>query len=198
MGAPVTVTRDEFTAAELRLASAKCTDGAQVRRMLALALVLAGRSRGEAAALNGMDRQTLSDWVHRYNQEGIDGLKSRKSPGRAPFLTQARKAEPRAMAIRGPDPDIHKVVRWRCVDLRAEVARLWSVEAHEDTIGAWLGELGLTWLQPRPVRPKKDTAAAETFKKTSPAWRAPSSPAPRQTRRWKPGSRCYEAGHRPG
>ena len=37
MGAPVMIIRDEFTAAELRLASARCTDGAQVRRMLALA-----------------------------------------------------------------------------------------------------------------------------------------------------------------
>ncbi len=67
MGTAVKVTRDDLTAAELRAASAKCTDGAQVRRILALALVLEGRPRTEAANLNGMDRQTLSDWVHRYN-----------------------------------------------------------------------------------------------------------------------------------
>ncbi len=165
MGAPVTITRDEFTAAELRVASSRCTDGAQVRRILALALVLEGRPRREAAALNGMDRQTLSDWVHRYNAEGIDGLKSRKSPGRQPLLSEAQRAELRALVIRGPDPDIHKVVRWRCADLRAEVARQWSIEVHENTIGAWLGELGLTRLQPRPVHPQKDASAAETFKK---------------------------------
>jgi transposase len=181
MGAPVTITRDEFTAAELRAASAKCTDGAQVRRLLAL--VLEGRPRCEAAALNGMDRQTLSDWVHRYNTAGIDGLKSRKSPGREPLLSKAQKAELRALVIRGPDPAIHQVARWRCVDLRAEVARLWSVEVHENTIGAWLGELGLTRLQPRPVHPKKDPEAETAFKKTSPVWCAPSSPAPRQIRR---------------
>ncbi len=165
MGAPVTITRDEFTAAGLRAASARCADGAQVRRILALALVLEGRPRREAALPNGMDRQTLSDWVHRYNDEGIDGLKSRKSPGREPLLTEAQKAELRTLVIRGPDPDIHKVVRWRCVDLQAEVARLWSIEVHENTIGTWLGELGLTRLQPRPVHPKKDPAAEETFKK---------------------------------
>ena len=182
MGAPVTITRNEFTAAELRAASARCSDGAQVRRILALALVLEGRPRSEAAALNGMDRQTLSDWVHRYNDDGFDGLKSRKSPGREPFLSKAQKAELRAMVIRGPDPAIHKVMRWRCVDLRAEVARLWSIEVHENTIGVWLGELGLTRLQPRPVHPKKDATAEETFKKTSRAWCAPNSPAPRQIR----------------
>lgn len=183
MGAPVAITRDDFTAAELRGASSKCTDGAQVRRILALALVLEGRPRREAAVLNGMDRQTLSDWVHRYNAEGIIGLKSRKSPGREPFLTDAQKAELRALVIRGPDPAIHKVVRWRCADLRAEVARLWSVEVHENTISAWLGELGLTRLQPRPVHPKKDPDAETTFKKTLPIWCAPSSSAARQIRR---------------
>ena len=57
-----------------------------------------------------------------------------------------------------------------CVDLRAEVARRFSVEVHENTIGRWLGELGLTRLQPRPVHPKKDPEAEEAFKKTSPTW----------------------------
>jgi len=41
-------------------------------RILAVALVLEGRPRTEAAALNGMDRQTLRDWVHRYNADGIE------------------------------------------------------------------------------------------------------------------------------
>ena len=183
MGTAVRVTRGDLTAAGHRAASAKCMDGAQVRRILALALVLECRPRSEAAALNGMDRQTLSDWVHRYNAEGIEGLKSRKSPGREPFLTAAQKTELRELVIQGPDPAVHNVVRWRCADLRSEVARRWSVDVHESTIGAWLGELGLTRLQPRPVHPKKDADAETTFKKTSPAWSARHSTAPRRPRR---------------
>ena len=182
MGAAVRITRIELSSVELRSASARCADGAQVRRMLALAMVLEGLPRSEAVAMNGMDRQTLSDWVHRYNAEGIEGLKSRKSPGRAPFLTAAQKAGLRDLVIQGPDPALHKVVRWRCADLRAEVARRWSVEVHESTIGVWLGALGLTRLQPRPVHPKKDADAAATFQKTSKAWCAPHSTAPRQAR----------------
>ena len=183
MGRAVRITRGELTVSDLRAASARCTDGAQVRRMLALALVLEGRSRTEAAALNGMDRQTLSDWVHRYNADGIAGLKSRKSPGRLPFLSPAQRAELRDLVIAGPDPAVHKVVRWRCADLRSEVARRWSVEVHESTIGAWLGELGLTRLQPRPVHPQKDAAAATTFKKTSPTWFGQRCAAPRRVSR---------------
>jgi transposase len=150
--------------------------------MLALALVLDGRPRREAAALNGMDRQTLCDWVHRYNAAGLEGLKTRKSPGKVPRLTEARKAELRELVIEGPDPAINNVVRWRCVDLQAEVARRWSVDVHVSTIGKWLAELGLTRLQPRPVHPKKDADAETTFKKTLPAWCARNSRALRQKR----------------
>jgi hypothetical protein len=64
----------------------------------------------------------------------------------------------------------HGVVRWRCVDLRAEVARRFCVDVTEGTVGKWLRKLNLTRLQPRPFHPKKDAVAQETFKKTLPAW----------------------------
>jgi len=181
MGAPLGITRMDYTSADLRALCGRCSDGAQVRRILALALVLEGRSRTEAAEFNGMDRQTLRDWVHRYNAGGIRGLKSRRHPGRAPALTELQRAELLDLVIKGPDPRINGVVRWRCVDLRAEVARRFSVTVHENTIGRWLHELGLTRLQPRPRHPKKDAEAEATFKKTSPVWskpRSPRSPSP--------------------
>ena len=178
MGAGLEITRRDHTSAELRVLSGRCSDGAQVRRLLALALVLDGHSRTEAAALNGMDRQTLRDWVHRYNAEGVEGLKSRSSPGREPALSGPQRAELRALVIAGPDPATHGVVRWRCVDLQAEVARRFSVEVHESTIGRWLHELGLTRLQPRPYHPKKDPAAETAFKKTSALWSEPRSLKP--------------------
>jgi transposase len=170
MGTALTIHRTEYTAEELRAIAGRCKDGAQVRRVLAIALILGGYSRGEAAALNGMDRQTLRDWVHRYNVEGIEGLKSRCSPGRAPALSEDQMTELKALVVRGPDPEQDKVVRWRCQDLREAVARRFSVDVHEGTIGRWLHQLGLTRLQPRPFHPKKDAAAQESFKKTSPTW----------------------------
>ena len=167
MGSALEITRTEHTSAELRALGGRCGDGALVRRMFALAMVLEGRPRTEAAELNGMDRQTLRDWVHRYNDLGVEGLKSRRSPGRASVLGDAQKGELLALALTGPDPEVHGVVRWRCVDLRAEIARRFSVDVHENTVGRWLHELGLTRLQPRPVHPQKDPEAEQAFKKTS-------------------------------
>ena len=74
MGKPIEITRLEFSANELRELAAGMHDGAVVRRLLAIALILDGHSRAEAARLNGMDRQTLRYWVHRYNDEGVGGL----------------------------------------------------------------------------------------------------------------------------
>ena len=170
MGQALTITRTDHTAGELRAEAARSMDGAQVRRLLALAQVLEARPRSEAAAQNGMDRQTLRDWVHRYNAEGIEGLKSRRSPGRAPALSAEQKAELKALVIKGPDPETDKVVCWRCLDLRGQVAVRFNVEGHESTIGKWLRQLGLTRLQPRPYHPKKDAAAVAAYKKTLPAW----------------------------
>ena len=170
MGQALEITRADHTGATLRALASKCRDGARVRRLLALAMVLDGRPRSVAASFNGMDRQTLRDWVHRYNDEGVDGLKTRLPPGRERFLTEPQRAELYELVVNGPDPAINHVVRWRCADLRAEVKRRFAVEVHESTIGKWLHQLGLTRLQPRPVHPKKDPEAETAFKKTSPAW----------------------------
>jgi len=167
MSAAVKIMRQDHTAAELRALAVKSQDPAQSRRLLAIAMLFDGASRLGAARQTGMDRQTLRDWVHRYNANGVAGLVSYTAPGPTPKLTEAQMLELRDLVIAGPDPARHQVVRWRCVDLRREVERRFSVSVTEGTIGKWLRTLKLTRLQPRPCHPKKDAAAQETFKKTS-------------------------------
>ncbi len=169
MGQPIEITKLEYSAADLRRLASREKRGEVVRRLLALAMILEGHSRTEAAEMNGMDRQTLRDWVHRYNAEGLAGLISRVGLGPTPLLNEAQMAELLALVVNGPDPEVDQVVRWRCVDLQEQVARRFSVTTTERTIGRWLRQLNLTRLQPRPFHPKKNLAAQETFKKTSPA-----------------------------
>ena len=70
----VAITRGDLSAGDLRREAARTRDAKAARRMLAIALVLEGRSREDAAESCGMDRQTLRDWAHRYNAEGLAGL----------------------------------------------------------------------------------------------------------------------------
>ena len=131
MGAAVRITREEHSSAALRGLASRCRHAGQSRRLLAIAMVLDGVSRLEAARQAGMDRQTLRDWVHRYNSDGVDGLVDRSAPGASPKLTEAQKAELRHLAIAGPDPETDQVVRWRCLDLREQVAQRFAVTVHE-------------------------------------------------------------------
>ena len=135
MVAAVRITRTDHTAEGLRDQARQSTDGAKVRRLLALAFILEGQTREAAASQSGMDRQTLRGWVHRYNAEGVAGLISIRTGSRPAVLTKAQMAELKAVTIKGPDPVTDKVVRWRCIHLREEVTRRFTVTVTERTIG---------------------------------------------------------------
>ena len=166
MGAPVKVTRDEHTAQELRRIASDMKDAGQARRVQAISLVMDGWSRARAAAFACVDRQTLRDWVERYNECGVDGLATLTSPGRPRLLTPRQAEALREVVTNGPDLNKDGVVRWRCVDLVKQSSALFGVrEVHPSTMGTWLRRLRLTKMTARPFHPKKDKAAQEEFKK---------------------------------
>jgi transposase len=174
MGNAVEIVRRDLSASDLRGHASKTRNGHVVRRLVALVMVLDWVSREEAADRSGMDRQTLREWVHRYDAEAIPGLASRIGGGPPPALTEQQMADLKAIVLQGPDPETDRVVRWRRIDLRDVIERRWSVRLHERTVGKLLRKLGLTRLRPRPFHPKKDADAQQAVKKTS-----PSTPSPR-------------------
>jgi len=179
MPAAVSITREDYTAAELRR-EAKRTDDADVsRRMLALALVLEGKSRGEAAISCGMDRQVLRDWVHRYNAEGVKGLHNRIAPGAKSKLSHEQQREVAELVRKGPDLAEHGVVRWRRIDLSRVIEQRYGVKLAERSVGDLLRRLGFRRISVRPRCPEQDAATQEAHKKTFPIW---SRPASRRTR----------------
>jgi transposase len=182
----VAVTRKELGAVELRREAGRCRDARAARRLLALALVLEGSSREAAARAAGMDRQTLRDWVHRYNEAGLAGLRDRRRPGPRPRLSPEQEADLVTAVEQGPDPDRDGVVRWRRVDLQAALVEArFGVRLHERSVGKVLRRLGFVRLSVRPRHPKADEAAQEAFKKASPSWwrrRCPSTPAASRSR----------------
>jgi transposase len=162
--------------------------------MFALALVLEGRTRTEAAQAAGMDRQTLRDWVHRYNEAGLAGLKNRAGArGRRRKLTEAQEATFAVWVREGPKPDVHQVVRWRCRDLRDEIARRFGVEMHERTVGKLLARLNFSRVSVRPRHPEQDIAAQEAHKKTSPSWSPSPFPSTLKASRSNSGGRTKPA-----
>src|SRR5215216_3150049 len=104
-------------AAELRRLARRERDGRLSARLLALANALDGLPREEAARLAGMTGQTLGDWVHRYNAEGVGGLRDRPRPGRPCALDEGQQAALKALVLRGPSLARNGCVAWRARDL---------------------------------------------------------------------------------
>lgn len=164
MGAAVAI-RTDIEAAELRRLARQEDDGRVAARLLGLANVLDGMSREAAARAAGMDRQTLRDWVHRFNAKGVAGLRDQPRPGRPVWLTEGQQATLKAIVLRGPDPDRDGVSSWRIIDLCRIAEERFGVTYAEGGMLRLVKSLNLSWQKTRPSHPKADATAQERFKK---------------------------------
>ena len=156
-------------------------DAAQARRLLAIAAVLEGASREDAAEIAGIDRQTLRDWVIRFNEQGPDGLINIPSPGVPPKLGKKHRAFLARLVEEGPIPAVHGVVRWRACDLIMRLHEEFGISVSDDTIYRALKDMGFSHVSARPKAYKQDPDAMDAFKKTLPfAWQK-SVPSSRRT-----------------
>lgn len=159
--------RDDYDAAHLRVLAKRSRDPRQIRRLLALAAVYDGMSRADAAKVGGMNRQTLRDWAHRFNEDGPKGLTDRPRAGRPRQLTDAQMEELAEIVETGPDPAVDGVVRWRRVDLKRVIEDRFAVVYAERTISDLLAELSFSHISGRPQHPRQDPQVLDAFKKTS-------------------------------
>ena len=142
--------REDFTGSDLRRLARASRDADQTRRLLALAVIYEGGSRGDAARTGGVGRQIIRDWVERFNAEGPDGLFTRKAPGASSKLDEMQRAALAQVVERGPDPAVDGVVRWRLLDLAAWVWDSFGISISESTLSRELGSLGFSKLSARP------------------------------------------------
>ena len=181
MGQPIAV-RTDFSAVGVRRLARRAEDSDQVRRLLAIAAVLDGASRAEAAKVGGMDRQTLRDWVIRFNEQGPDGLINVPAPGAPAKLNKVHRAFLARIMDEGPIPAIHGVVRWRACDLIMRLHEEFGISVSDDTVYRALKDLGFSHVSARPRAHKQDGEAIDVKKTSTLVWRK-SAAALRRTRR---------------
>ena len=155
----------EYDAAWFRDQARGSKDAKQARRLLSLAAIKDGKNRREAAEIGGMDRQTLRDWVHRFNAEGVDGLLDRKAPGGQFLLNPEQGDEIIDLLSREPVPEEDGTVRWRLVDLCSYAHRSFGVKISIQAMSELLKRRGQRLLTVRPRAHSQDPEAIEAFKK---------------------------------
>ncbi|MDF2370670.1 MAG: IS630 family transposase [Rhizobiaceae bacterium] len=165
MGRTGTVIRSDFDAAHLRLLASRSRDANQARRLLSLAAIYDGMNRKDAAIVGGMDRQTLRDWVHRFNDMGPDGLLNHKSSGRKSRLSNDQLEELDTIVAAGPDLEKDGVVRWRAIDLKRVIEARFGVRYSERHVMKLLNQLGFSHISARPPHPMQDAQVIDAFKK---------------------------------
>jgi transposase len=163
--------RVDFDARTVRSVAKRSKDGAQARRLLALAAIYDGTSRTEAAKIGGVTLQIVRDWVVKFNARGPHGLIDRKAPGQPSKLGDSHRAALAAMIESGPIPAVHGVVRWRLIDLCQWIFEEFRLTVAKQTLSRELRAMGYRKLSARPRHHAQADGAIEDFKKTSPrAW----------------------------
>ena len=157
--------RTDLDAAELRVLARRDTRPRAAARLYAIAHVLDGKSRAEAAQLCGMDRQALRDAVVRYNAEGVDGMAARSPLGREPRLTAGEQAALAALILRGPNTERSGISSWTLADLCREAELRWNKSFHPASMSRVLRRLGFSRQKARQVHPQSDPVAQAAFAK---------------------------------
>ncbi|MGH6704383.1 MAG: IS630 family transposase [Bradyrhizobium sp.] len=168
MAIPVAL-RGDFKASQLRGLARKTKDGAQARRLLAVAAIYDGATRTEAAKIGGVGLQIIRDWVMRFNARGAAGLLDGKSPGQPSRLNDVQRQAIVGMIESGPIPAIHGVVRWRLIDLSQWIYEEFRITVAKQTLSRELRAMGYRKLSARPRHHAQAEGAIENFKKKFPA-----------------------------
>jgi transposase len=161
--------RSDLSSTDLRRLARGERDGRVSRRMLAIANALEGMSRAQAARLAGMDRQTLRDWVIRYNEAGVEGLGDRWGAGRPVAVSEGELAVVKAKILEGSCRSGDAAPPLRIVDVADLIAARTGVRYSLSGAHRLMRTLDLSYQKTRPSHPKADPAARARFKKLCPA-----------------------------
>ena len=161
---PLPITNRSHTGMELEQIARDRKFSSQARRLRGIAMVMRGAERSEAARAQGVDTQTLRDWIVLYNDGGVEGLRRARRGGRRCRLS-ARQLEMVADWIdAGPEVGADVPSRFRLRDIVERIAAAFSVRYSLEGVRKLLRRLGFRHISPRPLHPKADLAAQEDFR----------------------------------
>jgi transposase len=157
---PVYFFRSETGAAELRRL-ARRESGRVCQRVLMIANMLEGMEPEEAARLVGLSRSAAYEWHNRYEEDGIEGLRDRRRPGRPPRVGAVTTARFKERIVAGAELQRDGVVAFR--DAKRILKEEFDIDCSLSSIYRLLHRTKLSWLVPRPRHPQADATAQAEF-----------------------------------
>ena len=157
--------RKDIPGIDLRISAKKEKDGTMCRRLLGIAHLLDGGSRTEAQKIACLTVNIFRIWIRRFNEQGIEGLRSKKASGRPVKIAQPLEKLLKEKILKGPTPE-EGLVRYRIVDIQRFLKEEHGVIMGLSGIWYKLQEFDLTWKTGRQRHPKSSEEAQDVFKKT--------------------------------
>ena len=134
-------------------------------RYLAFAHIQEGKSNTEIASILKIHRMTLTEWIKKFNKEGIDGLREKKGRGAKLRLGISEQDAFRKAVLELQDG--RKGGRIKGTDVLKLMEEKFSVKCTLKSVYNALHRVDLVWITGRSKHPKADPAAQTAFKKTS-------------------------------
>lgn len=133
------------------------------KRCLAFAHICDGKSFTEAAAAIRIKLRTLMNWVKRFREQGIEGLKDQPGRGSKPYLPEKERAAFKQAVLELQQN--RSGGRVRGSDVLELMKEKYNVEPTLSTVYNTLKRANLVWITGRSMHPKADVEAQENFKK---------------------------------
>ena len=134
------------------------------QRLLAVRLVVMGKTVPQAAHSIGLKQRQTRTWIHRFNKYGLKGLYDQQRPGQPPKLPHKQQQAFRHRIQESVKPS-DGVCSLRGKDIQRILQK--EFDAYYSLGGVYflLHRLGFSCLVPRPSHPKADKELQEHFKK---------------------------------
>jgi len=134
-------------------------------RYLAFAHIQDGKSNTEIAKMLKVHIMTISEWIKKFNLEGIEGLKEKGGRGAKPKLSVSEEEAFRKSVLELQEKKIGGRIKGE--DVLQLMKEKFSIECTMKSVYNALHRVNLVWISGRSKHPKADVEAQESFKKTS-------------------------------
>jgi transposase len=158
------ITRAEPGLDELRVLYDKEKDGRMKIRFLAMILLHELGSARKVARTLHKSHQIMADWVHAFNDQGLEGLKRKSPPGAEPRLTNEQQAMLREDVLKNPRELGYDFSDWDGKSVSFHVKNKFNVKIGVRAAQYYLHRLDLVLIRPKTEPVQGDPEKQELFK----------------------------------
>lgn len=136
-------------------------------RLCAVYQVSLGKPSRELEDIYNTSFKQILNWVSRFEQQGLEGLRDRSGRGRKPRLTPEQMQRlGQLIAEESPQAYGYNTSTWTGPLLRDWIDKEFDVRFQKAHIYNLLGKLGFSYQKAKGIYPEADPAKQEVFKQT--------------------------------